>query len=594
MAPSFSPLGDQIADARATRSRINAPSDVYTVPVAGGAPTWCARPTASRSTRSGPTRSRSARRAPAPGLPAPEHPADEPGRVQQPPAEQRARADTRVRPGAAAVGKRPAAPGDLRRAGHRPGLRRRPQQRRGARPRRRRFNGTAPAAISRDGTMVLAQTGGEGRRARPETSVDPSTGAGHALVRRASTPEWNAKGHLRDACAQRCGTKLGGEEGRANPNHWASRMTPIQRRYRGAIRAWGRGTATEPSYVANKAAFSREDIADEARRSGGLAGLQATPPTRGRQFLDHATRGRGYRTAGPHPEFDFSLIRGPLPGGEFGLVGHEAFGPRGSAARWPGRAGSRPWKAEGHRLGPAISPVMLPGADLFTGWGGEKVGRCARPAPPPPGPNRERGHPARPAHRQPRGRPCLRFGNDGDLDVLGLLLHADPAAPAELLDAFLAEPWRDPPRARGRPAVPGPDHLRDAGRAHAKLDRRRRATRRASGGFASALARNARAACRARLPREPFARRCRRRPGKPARRQARGFALEPHWQEWARAQTAGRFGPRAPEGAPRTTAPSRRCPRPASPRPRCGTPPVLGVFGRLVVPRPSRGASAPP
>ena len=58
----------------------------------------------------------------------------------------------------------------------------------------RRFNGTAPAAISRDGTTVLAQTGGEEGPSSGQNVVSiPFTGgAATVLVRRASTPDWNA------------------------------------------------------------------------------------------------------------------------------------------------------------------------------------------------------------------------------------------------------------------------------------------------------------------------------------------------------------------------------------------------------------------
>jgi hypothetical protein len=57
-----------------------------------------------------------------------------------------------------------------------------------------RFDGTSPGAISRDGTTVLAQTGGqEGPSAGQNiVSIPFAGGPPTILVRRASTPDWNA------------------------------------------------------------------------------------------------------------------------------------------------------------------------------------------------------------------------------------------------------------------------------------------------------------------------------------------------------------------------------------------------------------------
>ena len=194
--------------------------------------------------------------------------------------------------------------------------------------------------------------------------------------------------------------------------------------------------------MANKAAFSREDVAD-AKRGAPAVSLAGYAADRGLQFLDHATPA-GYRTAVPcDPEFQFNLMRGPLPGGEFGLVGHEAFGLPwvGGTVAWSGwvETVGKP-KGTGLRVRDfALS--MLPGADLFTGWGSEKVEPLRTPC------TIAAVRLPESAGLQPHLRidnrdaaPPYDFGNDVDLHALGLLLHADPAAPADLLDAFLAEP----------------------------------------------------------------------------------------------------------------------------------------------------------
>ena len=258
--------------------------------------------------------------------------------------------------------------------------------------------------------------------------------------------------------------------------------------------------------MANKAAFSREDVAD-AKRGAPAVSLAGYAADRGLQFLDHATPA-GYRTAVPcEPEFQFNLMRGPLPGGEFGVVGHEAFGLPwvGGTVAWSGwvETVGRP-KGTGLRARDfALS--MLPGADLFTGWGSEKVEPLRTPC------TIAAVRLPESAGLQPHLRidnrdaaPPYDFGNDVDLHALGLLLHADPAAPADLLDAFLAEPVASTLQAHaGDPlfqvlitcatlVVRRNGWIADP----AQLDE--------LCGFASSLARNARAACRARLPRQPF------------------------------------------------------------------------------------------
>ena len=295
--------------------------------------------------------------------------------------------------------------------------------------------------------------------------------------------------------------------------------------------------------MANKAAFSREDVAD-AKRGAPAVSLAGYAADRGLQFLDHATPA-GYRTAVPcDPAFQFNLMRGPLPGGEFGLVGHEAFGLPwvGGTVAWSGwvEAVGRP-KGTGLRARDfALS--MLPGADLFTGWGSEQVEPLRTPC------TIAAVRLPESAGLQPHLRidnrdaaPPYDFGNDVDLHALGLLLHADPAAPADLLDAFLAEPVASTLNAHAG------DPLFQVLITCATLVVRRNgwiadpAQLDGLCGFASSLARNARTACRARLPRQPFAEALPPPAWQTGAAPARGFELEPHWQEWATA-TAGRFG----------------------------------------------------
>jgi len=195
-APSFSPLGDQIAYARATSSRTNAPSDVYTVPVGGGAPTRLTTDGLSLNPIWGPTQIAYSR--------GPHRRQDFPRLniwlMNPDGSNQRQLTNVRVptlvsglaplqwsasgqqllatfggqdTDQAYAVDPNTGAARDL-----------------GA----RRFNGTAPAAISRDGTTVLAQTGGEEGPSSGQNvvSIPFAGGAATVLVRRASTPDWNA------------------------------------------------------------------------------------------------------------------------------------------------------------------------------------------------------------------------------------------------------------------------------------------------------------------------------------------------------------------------------------------------------------------
>jgi Tol biopolymer transport system component len=195
-APSFSPAGNQIVYAQATSSRVNAPSDIYTVPTAGGAPTRLTTDGFSLNPAWGLTAiaySRGPRRRQdfprlniwlmgpdgsnqhqltnvrVPTLVSGLAPLQWSASGQQLLAEFGGQ-DTDQ---AYAVDPATGAATDL-----------------GARP----MNGTSPAALSHDGTTVLAQTGGQEGPSRGQNVVSiPFTGGPPSvLVRNASTPDWNA------------------------------------------------------------------------------------------------------------------------------------------------------------------------------------------------------------------------------------------------------------------------------------------------------------------------------------------------------------------------------------------------------------------
>jgi Tol biopolymer transport system component len=193
---SFSPAGDAIAYARATSSRVNAPSDVYTVPTAGGASTRLTTDGLSSNPVWGPTQIAYSRG---------------PMRRQDFPklnvwlmnpdgSDQRQLTSVRVRSllsglqplqwsadggqlvanyggqdtlQAYAVDPLTGAASDL-----------------GAKP----FDGTAAFAISHDGTTVLAQTGGQEGPAPNQAVVTIPFGGGRptTLVKRGVSPDWNA------------------------------------------------------------------------------------------------------------------------------------------------------------------------------------------------------------------------------------------------------------------------------------------------------------------------------------------------------------------------------------------------------------------
>jgi Tol biopolymer transport system component len=193
---SFSPAGDAIAFSVATSDRFNARSDVYTVPTAGGVPTRLTTDGLSLSPVWGPTQiaySRGPhRRNDAPQLQIWLMNPDGSGQ----------RKLTNVRVPRLVAGLGPfawSASGEQLLAGFTgqdtnqayavdplTGSARNL----GAAP----FDGTSPAAISRDGTTVLAQTGGqEGPSPGQNVVTIPyAGGAATILVRNAQSPDWNA------------------------------------------------------------------------------------------------------------------------------------------------------------------------------------------------------------------------------------------------------------------------------------------------------------------------------------------------------------------------------------------------------------------
>ena len=71
-----------------------------------------------------------------------------------------------------------------------------------------------------------------------------------------------------------------------------------------------------------RASFAPQDSAD-AKRGHPEGDLRGYAAQRGLEFLDHATPG-GYRAAVPcEEELQFNVLRGALPGGEYGVVAHE-------------------------------------------------------------------------------------------------------------------------------------------------------------------------------------------------------------------------------------------------------------------------------
>src|SRR4051812_38923169 len=123
--------------------------------------------------------------------------------------------------------------------------------------------------------------------------------------------------------------------------------------------------------MAYKAAFSSEDVED-AKRGRPAISLSGYAAERALQYIDHNTPA-GYRTAVPcDPEFQFNVMRGRLPGGEHGILAHEAF-----ALPWvDGEIAWSGWfktlgkpKGSGLRLRD-FATGLVPYGEWFTGWGG--------------------------------------------------------------------------------------------------------------------------------------------------------------------------------------------------------------------------------
>src|SRR5215211_5424916 len=73
----------------------------------------------------------------------------------------------------------------------------------------------------------------------------------------------------------------------------------------------------------NRTAFSREDVPD-AKRGYPDFDLRDYATRRGLEFLDHGTPA-GFRAAVPAEEdFQSNVLRGRLPGGEYGVIANEA------------------------------------------------------------------------------------------------------------------------------------------------------------------------------------------------------------------------------------------------------------------------------
>jgi hypothetical protein len=72
----------------------------------------------------------------------------------------------------------------------------------------------------------------------------------------------------------------------------------------------------------NRAAFSRADVKD-AKRGCPDFDLRDYAADRALEFLDHGTPA-GYRAALPgQGELQSNVLRGVLPGGEYGILAHE-------------------------------------------------------------------------------------------------------------------------------------------------------------------------------------------------------------------------------------------------------------------------------
>jgi hypothetical protein len=199
--------------------------------------------------------------------------------------------------------------------------------------------------------------------------------------------------------------------------------------------------------VSNRAAFSREDVADAERGAPSVA-LDTYAAARGLRFLDHATVG-GYRAALPcDPQWQWGVMQGWLPGGQHGILAHEALGIPcfGGTIEWSGEFhGVRIDTGERITVGDVVLS-MIPVVDLFTGWRSDEF--VIEPARAPCTVAAVRvpeTTPVVPFLRIDRRdeAPPFDFGNLVGLEELGFpgwRVQSDPPADFELLQTLLADP----------------------------------------------------------------------------------------------------------------------------------------------------------
>lgn len=117
----------------------------------------------------------------------------------------------------------------------------------------------------------------------------------------------------------------------------------------------------------NRAAFSREDVED-AKRGHPDVDLRAFAAERGLEFLDRATPA-GFRAVVPcDEERQWNVMRGVLPGDEYGVMAHEGLG-----MRWTN--GGADWGGTYHGYDVRLEGVGLRGLLPFSGKTNEAVVR---------------------------------------------------------------------------------------------------------------------------------------------------------------------------------------------------------------------------
>lgn len=352
--------------------------------------------------------------------------------------------------------------------------------------------------------------------------------------------------------------------------------------------------------MGNRAAFSSDDVED-ARRGHPAAGLTGYAQARDLRYVDRATVG-GYRAALPcEPAFQFNVMAGWLPGGEHGVLAHEALAlPRvGDAVAWSCPLYGLDTKSRGGgRVVRDVALALLPGGDLFTGWGG-----------PEPDVEPVRAPCTVAAVRVPESSPVqaflridtvdqappFEFGNQAWLEgrgvpLRGWLVQGQPDPAPDFLAEVLADPVGPMLEAHGGAGLLqlvlayGTLVVRRNGflAGEAQLDD--------LASFASLLAGRVRTACRARVAPQPFGVAL----PPPTWRTGIGgtpaaFEPEPHWQQWA-TDAAARYGLELEDPfAYHHAFPSVPVPGFARVVLR-GTLPGLGLAGRLVVHQEPGGA----